>query len=96
MYSKVPKGNRFLIFLRVLNESINANLAISVIKYLSLTFYAVLQNMRPFAVILLSAIFLKTKIEFLDIKFCLICLAAVSLVIMGYKEKEKSESSGSI
>ena len=71
MYYEVPSGSRNNILARCLIVGINANIAQSVIKYLSLTFYAVLQNMRPFAVILLSAIFLKTKIEFLDIIFCL-------------------------
>ncbi len=52
--------------------------------------------MTPLAVIFLSAYFLKTKIEFVDIIFCIVCLSAVTLVIMGYGEKEKSESSSSI
>ena len=52
--------------------------------------------MTPLAVIFLSAYLLKTKIENFDILFCFICIFAVTLVIIGYGEEEKTKSSSSI
>jgi len=51
--------------------------------------------MTPFAIIFLSGYFLKTKIESTDILFCLICLSAVILVIIGYGENDNNKSSAS-
>ena len=84
MYYEVPSGSRNNILARCFLVGINANIAQSVIKYLSLTFTAVIKNMAPIAVIFLSAYFLKTKIQGADIIFCVVCLGACSLVVVGY------------
>ena len=84
MYYEVPSGSRNNILIRCLIVGINANISQSVIKYLSLTFTAVIKNMAPIAVIFLSAYFLKTKILITDIIFCLVCLLACTFVVIGY------------
>lgn len=84
MYYEVPSGSRNNILARCLIVGINANISQSVIKYLSLTFTAVIKNMAPVAVIFLSSYFLKTKILITDIIFCFVCLLACSFVVIGY------------
>lgn len=89
MWDIVPREQSKNIFYRCVQSNCANLIEISVIKYISLVFVGIVNNLSPILTMCLAYFTVKERFKFADILFIVVSLIGVTLTTIGIKDNKK-------